>query len=77
MMGRKEWRFGPLPAGSLEALVPPHHFYRHLEQSLDLSFVRDLVRETNAHRGQPSIDPVVFLTLQLILFSHGCALSTN
>jgi hypothetical protein len=25
---------------SLETLVPPTHFYRHLEATLDLSFVR-------------------------------------
>jgi transposase len=32
-------------ATSLEALVPAGHFYRHLERSLDLSFVRDLARD--------------------------------
>jgi hypothetical protein len=26
---------------SLEDLVPQDHFYRHLEEKLDLSFVRD------------------------------------
>ncbi len=30
---------------SLEALVPPDHVYRHLDATLDLGFVRDLVRE--------------------------------
>ncbi len=28
---------------SLESVVPPGHFYRHLHRTLDLSFVRDLV----------------------------------
>ena len=28
-------------AVSLEALVPTDNFYRHLERSLDLGFVRD------------------------------------
>ena len=32
-------------AVSLEDLVPPDHFYRHLEAKLDLSFVRDWTRE--------------------------------
>ena len=45
MMGIKERAFGPLPPVSLEDLVPPDHFYRHLERTLDLTFVRDLVRE--------------------------------
>jgi transposase len=71
MMGRKERAFGPLPPVSLDDLIPPDHFYRHLERTLDLSFVRDLVRGTYAEIGRPSIDPVVFFRLQLILFFEG------
>ena len=71
MMGHKERAFGSLPGLTLENLVPPDHFYRHLERSLDLSFVRDLVREAYAETGRPSIDPVVFFKLQLILFFEG------
>lgn len=71
MMGRKERAFGPLPPMTLEALVPPDHFYRLLERTLDLGFVRDLVRDTYAESGRPSIDPVVFFKLQLILFFEG------
>ena len=44
MMGMKERPFAPLPPVSLEDLVPPDHFYRHLDRSLDLGFVRELVR---------------------------------
>ena len=40
MMGIKERAFGPLPPVTLDDLIPPDHFYRLLEQSLDLSFVR-------------------------------------
>ena len=58
-------------AVSLEALVPRDHFYRHLEAKLDLSFVRDLTRELYAERGRPSIDPVVFFKLQLVMFFEG------
>ena len=51
MMGSKERAFGPLPPVSLEDLVPPDHFYRHLERTLDLAFVRDLVRgDLRRHR---------------------------
>jgi transposase len=56
---------------SLEALVPPDHFYRHLDAALDLSFVRDLVRDRYAAGGRPSIDPVVFFRLQLVMFFEG------
>src|SRR5215213_8815602 len=55
-------------AASLEDLVPANHFYRHLEAELDLSFVREWAHELYADRGRPSIDPVVFFKLQLVMF---------
>ena len=58
-------------AVSLEDLVPIDHFYRHLEAKLDLGFVRDWARELYADRGRPSIDPVVFFKLQLVMFFEG------
>src|SRR3954452_3855417 len=58
-------------AVSLETLVPRNHFYRHLEARLDLGFVREWVEGSYAERGRPSIDPVVFFKLQLILFFEG------
>ncbi len=64
MMGRKERYFAPRPNMSLEDLVPADHFYRHVERALDLSFVR----QTYAGGGRPSIDPVVFFKLQLVMF---------
>ena len=63
MMGTKERSFAPLINVSLEELVPRDHFYRHLECTLDLSFVRQLVQETYAGGGRPSIDPVIFFKL--------------
>src|SRR3954452_5054657 len=58
-------------AVSLEDLVPRDNFYRHLEAKLDLSFVRGWTRELYAERGRPSIDPVVFFKLQLVMFFEG------
>src|SRR5438105_6409289 len=71
MMGSKQRHFAPLVNVSLEALVPQDHFYRHLERTLDLSFVREFVQETYAGGGRPSIDPVVFFKLQLVMFFEG------
>ena len=69
MMGFKERVFSPFPPDvSLEELVPKDHFYRRLEERLDLSFVRDLVRPLYAGGGRPSVDPVVFFKLQLVMF---------
>ncbi len=68
MMGTKERHFAPLIHVSVEELVPHDHFYRHLERTLDLSFVREFVQGTYAGGGRPSIDPVVFFKLQLVMF---------
>jgi transposase len=56
---------------SLDDLVPTGHFYRHLEAKLDLSFVREWVQKRYDERGRPSIDPVVFFKLQLVMFFEG------
>jgi hypothetical protein len=62
----------------LDALVPPDNFYRELEVKLDLTFVRDLVRDHYASRmGRPSIDPVVFFKLQLISFLRASGLNAS
>jgi transposase len=71
MMGIKERIFRPLPNLSLEELVPQENFYRHLERTLDLSFVRELVKDCYASCGRPSVDPVVFFRLQLVMFFEG------
>ncbi len=69
MMGKKIRNFAPLPPNlSLEELVPKDNFYRRLDQELDLSFVRDLVESCYACSGRPSVDPVVFFRLQLVMF---------
>ncbi|MDQ4077664.1 MAG: IS1182 family transposase [Chloroflexota bacterium] len=71
MMGRKARIFRPIESITLDALVPADHFYRHVERSLNLSFVRDLVAGCYAVGGRPSIDPVVFFKLQLVMFFEG------
>ena len=69
MMGTNIRSFFPLPHDlSLEDLVPQDHFYRRLQARLDLSFVRELVAPLYAGGGRPSVDPVVFFKLQLVMF---------
>ena len=69
MMGTKIRSFSPLPHDlSLEELVPDENFYRRLQARLDLSFVRELVKPLYARGGRPSVDPVVFFKLQLVMF---------
>src|SRR5437764_1530165 len=71
MLGIKDRDFAPLCNLSIETLVPADQFYRHLEAKLDLVFVRNLVRDTYRAGGRPSIDPVVFFKLQLVMFFEG------
>src|SRR5205809_7416495 len=71
MLGMKERHFAPLVNVLLETLVPQDHFYRHVERTLDLSFVPEFVRETYAGGDRPSIDPVVFFKQQLVMFFEG------
>lgn len=71
MMGIKARVFHPLVNVTLDDLVPADNFYRHLEQTLDLRFVRNLVQHLYSAAGRPSIDPVVFFKLQLVMFFEG------
>jgi transposase len=72
MMGSKVRVFTPHAASSLDELVPADHFYRQLDHALGLSFVRMLVRGCYiADTGRPSIDPVVYFKLQLVMFFDG------
>ena len=71
MMGHRSKRFKLFTETNLEALLPADNFYRRLEEKLDLSFVRDLVRDCYEEKGRPSIDPVVFFKLHLIAFFDG------
>jgi len=57
--------------------VPHDHFYRHLERTLDLSFVREFVQKTYAGGGRPSIDPIVFFKLHLVMFFEGIVRCAN
>jgi hypothetical protein len=48
MMGSKARVFAPIRMVTLEELVPPDHFYRHLESSLDLSSAARSSAKTSA-----------------------------
>src|SRR6266700_3447499 len=71
MLGKKERHFAPLVNVSLEELVPQDHFYRHLKRTLDLSLVHRVVDQHYAAAGRPSIDPMMFFKLQLVMFFEG------
>jgi transposase len=55
MMGYKARVFQPLQNVTLDDLVPADNFYRYVERTLDLHFVRALTAHTYAATGRPSI----------------------
>jgi len=67
MLRSKEYDFQPCTV-SLDTLVPPDNFYRQLDAKIDPSFMRDYVQHLYKPFGRPSIDPVVYFKLQLIMF---------
>ena len=71
MLGHKAREFKQHKSISLEDLVPDDNFYRQVERSIDLSFVREVVDKFYASMERPSIDPVVFFKLQWIDFFEG------
>ena len=56
MMGHKAREFRPLAAICSDDLVPEENFYRKVEQSIDLSFVRELVVEFYSNIGRTGGD---------------------
>ncbi|MFN8475537.1 MAG: IS1182 family transposase [Anaerolineae bacterium] len=71
MLGHKERQFKEHTL-HLEQCVPRTNFYRQVEAKLDLSFVTELVKDCySPSLGRPSIDPIVFFKLQLIMFFEG------
>jgi transposase len=71
MLGCKARDFRQHESISLEDLVPADNFYRQVERSIDLSFVREWAVEFYSSIGRPSVDPMVFFKLQLIAFFEG------
>jgi hypothetical protein len=71
MMGIKQRHFAPLEQITLEQLVPQDQFYRQVERTLDLSFVRELVAPFYAAGGRPSVDPVVFFKGHAVHYPYG------
>ncbi len=67
----KRREFGSPAVVSLDDLVPRDHFSRDLDARLALSFVRDWVTSCYPDCGRPSVDPVVFFKLYLVMFFEG------
>lgn len=73
MIGRQErWQEDLFVAGPLSDLIPEDHILKLVDRVLDLSWLRDEVRELySEHRGRPSIDPEAAARLMLAGYFEG------
>jgi transposase len=55
----------------LEDQIPEDHLLRLIDRYVDLSFVRDRLRNLYSSTGRPSIDPEVLLRLLLVGYLYG------
>ncbi|MHC4704952.1 MAG: IS1182 family transposase [Planctomycetota bacterium] len=72
MIGRKErWQEDLFVAGPLSELIPEDHILKQVDRVLDLSWLRDEVRECyDTSQGRPGIDPEAAVRLMLAGLFH-------
>lgn len=73
MVGNQErWQEDLFVGGPLRDLVPDDHILRQVDRVVDLSWLRDEVKETyNERLGRPGIDPEAAVRLMLAGFFQG------
>lgn len=73
MIGRQErWQEELFVAGPLSSLIPEDHILRRVDEILDLSWLREEVKELYCTgNGRPSIDPEAAVRLMLAGFFQG------
>lgn len=71
MLGKKDFQSRLIYDFSLEEVVPQDDFYRQLQQAVDLSWVRSWAAPYYSNIGRPSLDPEVFVKIELIGYLEG------
>ena len=66
MQGHKQFPDRVVLRLRLSERVPRRNLYRRLAELLDWSFLYEQTRNLYSHKGQPSLDPVVFFKLVLV-----------
>ena len=57
---------------SIDQLVPEDHLLRKIDETIDFSFIYDLVEEKySPDSGRPSIDPVSLIKMPMIQYLFG------
>ena len=67
MQGKKPFLDKEVTRFRLSKRVPPHNLYRRLAELVDRTFLYDQTRALYSHTAQPSLDPVVFFKLVLLV----------
>lgn len=71
MQGKQDLQQRVLQVINLDALVPPDHILRQIDKAVDLSFVRDRVKNLyHTKIGRPSIPPELVLRMFLLSFLY-------
>lgn len=72
MIGHQEYQPKLFSTVDMESLIPPNHLLRKIDKALDLSFIREMAAPLYCvDNGRPSIDPVLFFRIYLIIFLYG------
>jgi len=72
MIGHQEYQPKLFSTVDIEAFIPPNHLLRKIDKILDFSFVREMTEHLYcANNGRPSVDPVLFFRIYLIIFLYG------
>lgn len=72
MQGRQEYQPRLFSTVNIESLIPKNHLLRKVDVLIDFSFVRELTRPLYCeNNGRPSIDPELFLRMQVVCFLYG------
>ena len=57
---------------SIDQLVPKDHLLRKIEESIDFSFIYELVKDKySADNGRPSVDPVTLIKIPMLQYMYG------
>src|SRR5690606_3737242 len=65
MLGKKKFEPKLMYSINLEELIPRDNFYRKINELLDMRFIYRRCKDLYGKTGKPSVDPVVFIKLNL------------
>lgn len=72
MIGHQEYQPKLFSTVDIESLIPKNHLLRKIDKAIDFSFIRELTTHLYcSDNGRPSIDPILFFRINLIVFLYG------